>query len=73
MSFFEEIYRPAKFAQERSAAFAKKHPHRHHAFLNQPDVSRRKFFEIAGAGLVRPPMAIFEAALIAYAEQYGLA
>ena len=26
-----------------------------------------------GAGLVRPPMAIFEAALLAYAEQYGLA
>ncbi|MEP7356499.1 MAG: DUF1116 domain-containing protein [Anaerolineales bacterium] len=25
-----------------------------------------------GAGLVRPPMAVFEAALIAYAEQYGL-
>jgi hypothetical protein len=25
-----------------------------------------------GAGLVRPPMAIFEAALIAYADQYGL-
>ncbi len=25
-----------------------------------------------GAGLVRPPMAIFEAALPAYAEQYGL-
>jgi len=25
-----------------------------------------------GAGLVRPPMAIFEAALLAYAEQYGL-
>ncbi|MCC7359671.1 MAG: DUF1116 domain-containing protein [Anaerolineales bacterium] len=26
-----------------------------------------------GAGLVRPPLAIFEAALLAYAEQYGLA
>jgi len=25
-----------------------------------------------GAGLVRPPMAIFEAALVAYADQYGL-
>jgi hypothetical protein len=25
-----------------------------------------------GAGLVRPPMAIFEAALMAYAEKYGL-
>jgi hypothetical protein len=25
-----------------------------------------------GAGLVRPPMAIFEAALVAYAEKYGL-
>jgi hypothetical protein len=26
-----------------------------------------------GAGLVRPPMNVFEEALIAYAEQYGLA
>jgi hypothetical protein len=25
-----------------------------------------------GAGLVRPPMAIFEEALVAFAEQYGL-
>ena len=25
-----------------------------------------------GAGLVRPPMEIFEEALVAYAEQYGL-
>jgi hypothetical protein len=25
-----------------------------------------------GAGLVRPPMEVFEAALIAYAERYGI-
>jgi hypothetical protein len=24
-----------------------------------------------GAGLVRPPMALFEAALVAFAEKYG--
>ena len=48
----DEIYRPKKFAEDRSAIFAKKHPHRHVNFLNQPDVSRRQFFNIAGAGLV---------------------
>ena len=49
---FDEIYRPKKFAVDASEKFARRHPHRHVNLMNQPDISRRRFFDIAGAGLV---------------------
>jgi hypothetical protein len=51
MSCFDEVYRPKKFARDKSEEFARKYPHHHHSFLSRPDVTRRRFFEI-GAGVV---------------------
>jgi hypothetical protein len=36
---------------ERIKRFFEKHPHHHKAFFARPDVSRRRFFEILGAGV----------------------
>ena len=36
---------------ERVKHFLKKHPHHHKTFFARPDVSRRRFFEILGAGV----------------------
>src|SRR5215472_8127827 len=36
---------------ERVQQFLKKHPHHHKTFFARPDVSRRRFFEILGAGV----------------------
>src|SRR5260370_32825775 len=38
-------------AQEKFDQFVKKHPHPHVAFFNRPHISRRRFFEVLGAGV----------------------
>jgi hypothetical protein len=52
MSCCDEVYRPAKFARDKSEEFARQHPHHHQSFLSRPDVTRRRFFRVSGAGLV---------------------
>lgn len=52
MKNHDEVYGPSKFARDKSEDFARKHPHHHLTFLNRPYVSRRRFFEIAGAGVM---------------------
>ncbi len=44
-------YSPEKFFLDQSEKFARKYPHHHRTFFNRPDVSRRKFFQVAGAGI----------------------
>ena len=48
----DPIYGPSKFAEDASAKFAKKYPHRHDHFATRPHLSRRNFFQLAGAGVV---------------------
>jgi hypothetical protein len=36
---------------ERVQRFLKKHPHHHKTFFARPDISRRRFFEVLGAGV----------------------
>ena len=48
----DPIYDPSKFAEDASAKFAKKYPHRHDHFATRPHLSRRNFFQLAGAGVV---------------------
>jgi len=36
---------------DESQKFAEKYPHHHQTFFNRPDFTRRRFFEVAGAGL----------------------
>src|SRR5258708_39482763 len=45
-------YSPEKFFLDESEKFARKYPHHHQSFFNRPDVSRRKFFQVAGAGIL---------------------
>src|ERR1051325_6845075 len=47
----DEIYQPEKYSQDPAEQFARKYPHHHHAYFNRPDFSRRRFFQLAGAGL----------------------
>jgi hypothetical protein len=37
--------------QEKFDQFLKRHPHSHKAFFERPHITRRRFFEIAGAGI----------------------
>src|SRR2546423_12440010 len=52
MAHIDEIYKPKKFCCDSSEEFARKYPHHHQTFFNRRDISRRGFFELAGAGLV---------------------
>src|SRR5437016_5763212 len=36
---------------ERVKRFLEKHPHHHKTFFARPDISRRRFFEVLGAGV----------------------
>ena len=36
---------------ERVRRFLRKHPHHHRTFFERPDISRRRFFEVLGAGV----------------------
>ena len=47
----DEIYQPAKYFDDPAEKFARKYPHHHQTFFNRADVSRRRFFQLAGAGL----------------------
>jgi hypothetical protein len=51
MANSEEIYKPCKHCSDSSQQFAEKYPHHHRTFFNRPDFTRRRFFEVAGAGL----------------------
>src|SRR5436305_10960053 len=52
MAHIDDVYKPNKFCCDSSEAIARKHPHHHRTFFNRPDLTRRRFFEIAGAGLL---------------------
>ena len=47
----DEIYHPDKYFQDPAEEFARKYPHHHRTFFNRPDFTRRRFFQLAGAGL----------------------
>jgi hypothetical protein len=47
----DEIYQPPKYHEDPAEKFARKYPHHHQTFFNRPDFSRRRFFQIGGAGL----------------------
>ena len=47
----DEIYQPDKYFQDPAEQFARKYPHHHQTYFNRPDFSRRRFFQLAGAGL----------------------
>lgn len=44
--------------QDRFDQFVKKHPHRHEWMLERPHVTRRRFFEVAGAALTGSYLAL---------------
>jgi hypothetical protein len=44
-------YKPDKPRRESSEEFARRYPHHHLNFFRRPDISRRMFFKVAGAGL----------------------
>ena len=48
---YEPIYGPSKFADKKYEELARKYPHLHQPFFQRPDISRRTFFQIAGAGI----------------------
>lgn len=48
---YEPAYEPEKRRIDHAEAFATRYPHHHRTFFNRPHWTRRKFFEIAGAGL----------------------
>jgi len=52
MSYEEGAYEPLKPRNDKAEEFARKYPHHHQTFFNRPHWTRRRFFEIAGAGLV---------------------
>ena len=37
--------------QEKHDLFLRKHPHEHKTFFNRPHWTRRRFFQMAGAGV----------------------
>jgi hypothetical protein len=51
----DKAYTPEKHYADKSEKFAEKYPHHHQTFFNRPDVTRRRFFrvagQVAGAGL----------------------
>ncbi|MCU1336905.1 MAG: hypothetical protein JWO19_2486 [Bryobacterales bacterium] len=47
----DEIYQPKKYFEDPAEKFARKYPHHHQTFFNRPDFTRRRFFQVAGAGL----------------------
>jgi hypothetical protein len=49
---YDPIYKPKKFVNKKYEALAQQYPHKHVPFFNRPDLTRRRFFEIAGAGVV---------------------
>jgi hypothetical protein len=49
---FDPIYKPKKYLNKKYEALAQKYPHKHVPFFNRPDLTRRRFFEVAGAGVV---------------------
>jgi len=49
---YDPIYKPKKFHNKQYEALARKHPHKHVPFFARPDITRRRFFEIAGAGVI---------------------
>src|ERR1700694_1878835 len=55
MAHNDEIYKPCQHCAgnqgDSSQKFAEKYPHHHQTFFNRPDFTRRRFFEVAGAGL----------------------
>lgn len=49
---YDPIYKPKKFVNKRYEELAQRHPGKHVPFFSRPDITRRRFFEIAGAGVV---------------------
>jgi hypothetical protein len=49
---YDPIYKPKKYANKKYEELALKYPHKHVPFYNRPDVTRRRFFAVAGAGLI---------------------
>jgi hypothetical protein len=47
--------------QEKFDRFVKKYPHDHKTFFNRPDISRRNFFKVAGAGIAGSYVAVNQA------------
>jgi hypothetical protein len=47
----DPIYRPTKHVDKKYEELARKFPHLHTPFFKRPDISRRGFFQIAGAGV----------------------
>ncbi len=47
--------------QEKFTKFVEKYPHPHRTFSQRPDISRRKFFQVAGAGVTASYFALNKA------------
>jgi len=47
----DEVYQPRKYFEDPAEKFARKYPHHHQSYFSRPDFSRRRFFQLAGAGL----------------------
>ena len=47
----DEVYQPKRYFEDPAEKFSRQYPHHHHAYFNRPDFSRRRFFQLAGAGL----------------------
>jgi hypothetical protein len=47
----DPVYGPTKYVDKKYAALAAKYPHLHQPFFSRPDISRRNFFRLAGAGV----------------------
>jgi hypothetical protein len=48
---YDPIYKPTKFHNKKYEALAHKYPEKHVPFFARPDLTRRRFFQFAGAGL----------------------
>src|SRR5580704_14691548 len=47
----DPLYRPTKHQDKKYEELARKFPHLHTPFFKRPDISRRGFFQLAGAGV----------------------
>ena len=47
----DPVYGPSKYADKKYAALAAEYPHLHQPFFKRPDVTRRNFFRLTGAGV----------------------
>jgi len=47
----DPVYSPTKNVDKKYTALAQKYPHLHRPFFQRPDISRRNFFRLAGAGV----------------------